>query len=106
MIWFLSRGRQQVDLEVRRAPDADAYELVVTGPDGLENIERFEDPHRLVERTLRVQSRLIRQGWEPTSPLAPYASASSLTSKRRGRVALFGLAVRRSVRRLAAGLGL
>jgi hypothetical protein len=105
MIWFLTRGRQQVDLEVRRAPDADAYELVVTGPDGLESVERYEDPHRLVERTLRVQSRLIRHGWEPTSPMAPYAS--STPARPRGRVALLWLAVRRSVRRrVAAVLGL
>ena len=49
--------------------------------------------------------RLIRRGWEPTSPMAPYAS--STPARPRGRVALLWLAVRRSVRRrVAAVLGL
>jgi hypothetical protein len=105
MIWFLTRDLEQVDLEVRRTPEADAYELVVTEPNGRERIERFQDPHQLVERTLRVQRRLIRQGWSPTSPMFPYASGGPV--KPRGRVALLWLAVRRTVRRrLTVVLGL
>ncbi|MGH9313044.1 MAG: hypothetical protein ACRD1S_07585 [Vicinamibacterales bacterium] len=106
MIWFLTRGRQQVDVEVRRALDGEGYELVLDYADGTERVERIRDPRRLVERTLRVQHRLIRQGFEPTSPMFPYASASTRPKTRSRRAALW-LAFRASVKkRLAASLGL
>jgi hypothetical protein len=104
MIWFLTRGRQQVDVEVRRSADGEYYELVLDYPDGTEKVERIRDPRRLVERVLRVQHQLIRQGFEPTSPMFPYATAS--TRPKRSRRAALWLAFRRSVKkRLAAAFG-
>jgi hypothetical protein len=104
MIWFLTRGRQQVDVEVRRAPGGEGYELVIDYPDGTERVEHIRDPRKLVERTLRVQHQLIRQGFEPTSPMSPYASAS--TPKPRSRAGLW-LALRTSIKkRLAAALNI
>jgi hypothetical protein len=104
MIWFLTRGRQQVDVEVRRAPDGEGYELVVDYPDGTERVERIRDPRGLIERTLRLQDQLIHQGFEPTSPMFPYASASARPKSRPRRL---WLAFRASVRkRLAAVLHL
>ena len=105
MIWFLTRGREQVDVEVRRAPGGEGYELVIDYPDGTERVEHIHEPRKLVERTLRVQHQLIRQGFEPTSPMAPYASASSPKpgARRRG----LWLAFRASIkRRLAAALNI
>ena len=68
MIWFFTRDSAEVDIEVRRAPDPGLFELVIDYPDGSEGVERFRDPRKLVERTLAVQRRLIRNGWTPTGP--------------------------------------
>jgi hypothetical protein len=68
MIWFFTRDSAQVNIEVRRAPDAGGFELVVDYPDGSEGVERFQDGRKLVERTLAVQRRLMREGWTPTGP--------------------------------------
>lgn len=68
MIWFFTRDSAQVDIEVRRVPDAGLFELVIDYPDGSEGVERFRNPRKLVERTLAVQHRLIRNGWSPTGP--------------------------------------
>jgi hypothetical protein len=105
MIWFLTRGRQQVDVEVRRAPGGDGYELVVDYPDGTERVEHIRDPRKLVERTLRVQHQLIRQGFEPTSPMSPYASASTPKpgARRRGLWVAFRTSIKK---RLAAALNI
>jgi hypothetical protein len=63
MIWIFTRGCAQVDVEIRRA--GEAYELVVSYPDGTERIERFQSPARLIRRSLRLQRRLMREAWEP-----------------------------------------
>lgn len=68
MIWFFTRDSAQVDIEVRRVPDVGLFELVIDYPDGSEGVERFRSPRKLVERTLAVQHRLIRNGWTPTGP--------------------------------------
>ncbi|HXH06445.1 MAG TPA: hypothetical protein VNI83_07620 [Vicinamibacterales bacterium] len=66
MIWIFTRGRAQIDVEIRRAEEA--YELVVSYPDGTEHVERFGDPARLIDRSLRLQRRLMRDRWEPRRP--------------------------------------
>jgi hypothetical protein len=107
MIWFLTRGRQQVDVEIRRAPDSEGYELVLAYPDGTERIERYEDASQLVERTLRVQRRLMRRGWRPTSPFGPEWTSPPKTLSRGARVVLMISNLGRAVkRRLAAAFGL
>lgn len=66
MIWFFRRGSAQVDIEVRRV--GETFELVVDYPDGSEDVERFTEPRKLVRRSLRLQRRLIREGWVPSGP--------------------------------------
>ena len=68
MIWFFTRGRAQVDIEVRRLIDGVTFELIVDYPDGAEGIERFTNPSKLVQRTLNLQRGLIRDGWVPSGP--------------------------------------
>jgi hypothetical protein len=68
MIWFFTRGAAQLDIEVRRLPHDGAFELIVDYPNGTETVERITDPRKLVDRTLRIQRRLIRDGWAPTGP--------------------------------------
>jgi hypothetical protein len=69
MIWYFTRGTAQVDVEVHRDVTSGGYTLEVTYPDGTERIEHFDEPARLVTRTLAVQQRLIEEGWMPSSPL-------------------------------------
>ena len=120
MIWFFTRGSTQVDLEVRRAPESGAYALVVLYPDGTERVEEIRDPRRLIERTLEVQQRLIKDGWIPTGPAGPVPaavprSAPGLSVARparppwwlaRVRVRELMSGVQRTIRRAAAVLGL
>lgn len=96
MIWFFTRGAAQIDIEVLRGPDAGAYILAVTYPDGAERIERFESAARLVTRALTIQQRLIDEGWMPSSP----ATGKMMTPRRRlkGR-ARFAAAAARHARR-------
>jgi hypothetical protein len=81
MIWFFTRGSAQIDVEVHRGPEAGAYTLAVTYPDGAERIERFETAARLVTRALTIQQRLIDEGWMPSSP----ATGKTMVPRRRAR---------------------
>jgi hypothetical protein len=110
MIWFFTRDSAQVDIEIRRDVEPLRYVLIVTHPDGTERVERFAMPRRLVARMLRVQRRLIREGWTPSSP-----TGTAVTLERRAtpRIPLHQWARRAAVRlqrritrRLAAALGL
>jgi len=65
MIWFFERRDARLLYEIRHQADGDDYELVVTHPDGRQEIEKFEDPHALIERSHRLQESLRAQGWVP-----------------------------------------
>ncbi len=69
MHWDLERKGQRMRWEIRRAAGGDAYELVLTPPDGPQAVERFEDPTALIERSLTLQQSLLDDGWR--SPGAP-----------------------------------
>jgi hypothetical protein len=65
MIWSFEREGASQRCEIRRDVDGQYYEFVVTGPDGSEQTERFEDPSELISRSLDVMRRLIDDGWRP-----------------------------------------
>jgi hypothetical protein len=67
MIWFFERRDDRLLYEIRRHADGDDYELVVTFPDGRQEVEQFGDPHALLERSQRLQDALRAQGWRPPS---------------------------------------
>jgi hypothetical protein len=67
MIWFFERQEARLLYEIRRQSENDDYELVVTYPDGRQEIEQFRDPHTLIERSHRLQEALRAQGWQPPS---------------------------------------
>ena len=74
MIWFFERHDSRLLYEIRRQVDGDDYELVVTFPDGRQEVEHFADPHALIERSQRLQEALRSQGWEPPSTARAAAS--------------------------------
>lgn len=110
MIWYFTRGAAQIVVEVHRRVQGAGYTLEVTHPDGTEQAEHFEDPARLVTRTLSVQQKLIATGWMPSSPLG----GTIVPKARRSRRARYAQMARRAAsqihrsvtRRLAAAFGL
>jgi hypothetical protein len=67
MLWFFEKRRARLHYEIRRQTDGPDYELVITFPDGREEIERFSDAGAVVERSLALQLTLIKAGWQPPS---------------------------------------
>ena len=67
MIWFFERRDARLLYEIRRQVDGDDYELVVTFPDGRQEVEQYADPQALIERSHRLQEALRAQGWQPPS---------------------------------------
>ena len=67
MLWFFERDAARLLYEIRRQADGDDYELVVTFPDGRQEVEKYHDPHTLIERSQRLQETLRQQGWAPPS---------------------------------------
>ena len=65
MIWFFERQTSRLLYEIRRQVDGDDYELVVTFPDGRQEVEKFKDAMTLIERSHRLQESLKAEGWAP-----------------------------------------
>jgi hypothetical protein len=65
MIWFFERQQSRLHYEIRRETDGDAFELVITQPDGRQELESFTDPLALIERSQDLQDRLLAAGWQP-----------------------------------------
>ncbi len=63
MIWFFERQQARLSYEIRRATEGTEYELVITHPDGSEQVEAFTDATVLMERSLRLRDALLSQGW-------------------------------------------
>ena len=64
MIWFFERQHARLFYEIRRATEGTEYELVITHPDGSEQVEAFTDASVLMERSVRLRSALLSQGWQ------------------------------------------
>jgi hypothetical protein len=65
MIWFFERQHSRLHYEIRRQTDGHAYELVITHPDGRQDLELFVDPGALLERSQKLQDTLLATGWQP-----------------------------------------
>jgi hypothetical protein len=73
MIWFFERQQSRLHYEIRHQTDGHAYELVITHPDGRQEIELFVDPLVLIERSEDLQGALLAAGWH--APLRRARSA-------------------------------
>jgi hypothetical protein len=65
MIWFFERRRARLHYEIRRQTDGPHYELVITFPDGRQEIERYADAGALTERSISLERTLTADGWAP-----------------------------------------
>ena len=63
MIWFFDRDDERIRYEIRRAASDDAYELVLTFPDGRTQVDRIGDPAELLERCAEIGRALKDDGW-------------------------------------------
>jgi hypothetical protein len=63
MIWFYEREARHIRFEIRLQVEGDRYELVITDPNGLERVERFDDSGSLNRRSLELERELRRDGW-------------------------------------------
>jgi hypothetical protein len=63
MIWTFERQGESLNCEIRRDVDADAYEFVLTRPDGSHKAERFDDASAVIARSVDVMRGLIEDGW-------------------------------------------
>ncbi|MEX1129894.1 MAG: hypothetical protein WD227_03070 [Vicinamibacterales bacterium] len=65
MLWFFARHEAQLHYEIRRQQDGDDYEIVITHPDGRQEVEQYSDPNRLLRRSADIQETLRADGWQP-----------------------------------------
>ncbi len=70
MLWFFERQQSRLHYEIRRQTDGHDYELVITHPDGRQEVEQYADPTALLERSMRLEHSLMEAGWQrpPASP--------------------------------------
>ena len=62
MCYWFEREGNYLRCEVRDT--GDRYELRIVKPDGSEHIERFVESSRLYMRQIRVEQRLLVEGWK------------------------------------------
>jgi len=77
MLWFFERQHARLHFEVRRQSDGDGYELVITLPDGQQQLESFMDPRPLLDRMQRLQHSLHADGWMPPTRRVTVGRASA-----------------------------
>lgn len=68
MIWFFEREESRLRYEIRRQADGHDYELVITRPDGRQDVEDYVDPLELLQRTAALERSLQADGWKVPVP--------------------------------------
>jgi hypothetical protein len=64
MLWFFEKHCARLHYEIRRQTDGPEYELVITFPDGRQQIETFPDADAVVQRSRVLQDSLMQAGWQ------------------------------------------
>ena len=82
MLWFFEKHKSRLHYEIRRQTDGDDYELVITHPDGRQEIEHYRDAAAVLERSIRLQDSLLQAGWQPPPVRARRTPASSYATGR------------------------
>lgn len=65
MLWFFAREKAHLHYEIRRHPESEDYEIVITYPDGRQEIEQYSDTTGLLRRSYDLQDALKAEGWQP-----------------------------------------
>jgi len=64
MYWFFEREGARLHFELRQDAEGRSFELVVTWPDGRQEVERFDESRGLVRRSCALRTELIGSGWQ------------------------------------------
>lgn len=70
MLWFLERGSDRLQCEIRPAMDGRGFELVWTQA-APEHIERFEDGDSAEQRWRQLEESLKQDGWTRIGRITP-----------------------------------
>jgi hypothetical protein len=62
MVYRFTRGNESLMCDVREVSPL-RFELILTGPDGIERMEHFHTADALHERQLMLEHELLAQGW-------------------------------------------
>lgn len=62
MFYWFKRGNDLIRYEAREVSPAH-FELRITGPDGVERVERFDTAEALHQRQLAFERELAQHGW-------------------------------------------
>jgi hypothetical protein len=76
MVWFFEREQAKLHYEIRRQSDGDAYELVITWPDGHQEVEQYSECGTLIQRSTVLECRLAEQGWTPPQTRVRHGAAA------------------------------
>ena len=68
MLWFFEKREARLRYEIRLQTDGHGYELVITFPDGRQELESFPNPDAVVQRSAALQNTLVQAGWQPPQP--------------------------------------
>jgi hypothetical protein len=77
MLSFFEREHSRLRYEIRRQTDGPDYELVITYPDGGQEIELYGDPGAVVERSKALQNALMEAGWAAPPRVVPDSSVGA-----------------------------
>lgn len=62
MFYWFTRGTERVRYEVREVSPT-RFQLTITGPDGVERLEQFDNAAALHRRQVTLERELMAQGW-------------------------------------------
>jgi hypothetical protein len=74
MLWFFEKEEARLHYEIRREPDGQRIELVITWPDGREQVEAYDDPADVLARSEILQRRFAETGWQAPATRARFRS--------------------------------
>lgn len=83
MVWFYERQGGLLRYEIRRGPENRGYELVITYPNGDEEIRRYHHPRALLDGMFRIQRALLEAGWRLPDPATQAALVRQLEALQR-----------------------
>lgn len=63
MIWFFDRNGEKLRYEITRDRRDGRYRVVITRPDGSEQVEEVDEPTELIERSVQFMNSLRSDGW-------------------------------------------
>ena len=75
MLWFFEKQQSRLHYEIRRQSDGHNYELIITYSDGRTEVEVYDDPGAVVERSERLKHSLTQEGWESPGRRARHLTA-------------------------------